>query len=306
MLDRTILVLVDPASTETQPVVERAIWLAQRCSADLELFAVDFDSNVNTGDGSRSKASDDVKPEQILSLHRQQLEALAGPARARGVEVAVDVAWAHPLGDAIVRKILASRPWLVAKDTQHLNLVQRTLLTNTDWQLIRSCPVPLLLVKPRAVSAQPKVLAALDPLHQHDKPARLDDAIFKFADALARDIGGTLHVAHAYAMPMGLELPPHATELVASQHREAMAGFMATHEVPSANLHLLEGEVHQCLKRLAEDERADFVVMGAVSRRGLKKLFIGSTAERVLDRLPCDLVIIKPEGFEIPNGELIR
>ena len=45
------------------------------------------------------------------------------------------------------------------------------------------------------------------------------------------------------------------------------------------------------------------VVMGAIARSGLKRLFIGSTAERVLDRLPCDLVIIKPLDFEVPESD---
>jgi universal stress protein E len=51
------------------------------------------------------------------------------------------------------------------------------------------------------------------------------------------------------------------------------------------------------LQQAAKEHSADFVVMGAVARSGLKRLFIGSTAERVLDRLPCDLVIIKPLEF---------
>jgi hypothetical protein len=34
--------------------------------------------------------------------------------------------------------------------------------------------------------------------------------------------------------------------------------------------------------------------MGAVPRSGLKRLFIGNTAERVLHQLPCDLLIVKP------------
>jgi universal stress protein E len=43
------------------------------------------------------------------------------------------------------------------------------------------------------------------------------------------------------------------------------------------------------------------MVMGAVSRSGLDRIFLGSTAERVLDRLPCDLLIVKPKGFQ-PSG----
>ena len=51
--------------------------------------------------------------------------------------------------------------------------------------------------------------------------------------------------------------------------------------------------------RLTDELHADVLVMGAVSRRGLKRLFLGNTAEEVLDKLPCDLLIVKPAGFEI-------
>jgi len=27
-------------------------------------------------------------------------------------------------------------------------------------------------------------------------------------------------------------------------------------------------------------------------------VFIGSTAEELLDRLPCDVLVVKPQGFE--------
>jgi universal stress protein E len=40
--------------------------------------------------------------------------------------------------------------------------------------------------------------------------------------------------------------------------------------------------------------RASLVVMGAISRSGLKRIFIGNTAEQVLDSLRCDLLIVKP------------
>ncbi len=44
---------------------------------------------------------------------------------------------------------------------------------------------------------------------------------------------------------------------------------------------------------MTESLPADLVVMGAVSRSGIQRLFIGSTAEEVLDRLPCDVLIVK-------------
>jgi len=47
----------------------------------------------------------------------------------------------------------------------------------------------------------------------------------------------------------------------------------------------------------AERVRADIVVMGAVSRSRLQRIFVGNTAERVLDHLPCDVLIVKPTEF---------
>jgi universal stress protein E len=303
MSERTILVIVDTAAEEPQVVIDRAAWLARRAGATLELFAAEFDVDVDAGVVTTVAIPENGGKQQILARQRGRLEEFAAPLRASGLEVAVDVVWEQPVGEAVIRKIAASSPWLVAKGTHHHNVVQRTLLTNTDWQLIRSCPVPLLLVKPRQIAARPKIVAAVDPLHQHDKPAQLDDAIFRFAEGLAQSTNGELHLVHAFALPMGLELPPDVTALVAAQHREAMTAFLRGHPLPTENVHLLEGLAHECLRHVAQEEAADFVVMGAVARRGLRKLLIGSTAERVLDRLPCDLVIIKPPGFSAPANQ---
>jgi hypothetical protein len=37
--------------------------------------------------------------------------------------------------------------------------------------------------------------------------------------------------------------------------------------------------------------------MGAISRSGLKRLLIGNTAERILDDLRCDVLVVKPPKF---------
>jgi universal stress protein E len=304
MADKTIMVVVDPTATDPQPVIDRAAWLAERVAARLELCIFDFDADIDAGQVSTVWIPEPAR-DNLIASHRRKVESLAEPLRVRGLEVSAEVIWDHPLGEAITRRAIALEPWLVAKDTHHHSVLKRTLLSNTDWHLIRGCPAPLLLVKSRTLAAKPKVFAAVDPLHEHDKPARLDHNIFELAETLASSISGELHVVHAFSPPMGIELPPDVADAIASQHRSAMAEFLASHRVPAANVHLLPGPPPESLRRMAEHERADFVVMGAVSRRGLSKLFIGSTAERILDHLPCDLVIVKPENFEpaLPHSD---
>ena len=297
MWENTILVVVDATAPSHQPALERAAWLAKQAGARLELFACEFDPDLDSGSAAAAAR------EQALLQRRRILEELAAPLRQQGLAVGVDVVWDHPFDAAILKKAAAHDYWLVAKDTHHHNLAQRTLLTNVDWHLIRTCPVPLLLVKDRKLAVAPNVLAAVDPVNEHDKPAALDDRIYTFAADLARNLRGRLHVVHSYATPLGAELPADAVKLIADEHREAMARFLDTHAALEGRPHLYEGAAHECLQQAAKEHAADFVVMGAVARRGLKRLFIGSTAERVLDRLPCDLVIIKPLDFEVPEAD---
>jgi universal stress protein E len=301
MRDNTILVVIDQTAGAHQPALARAAWLAKQAGARVELFACAYDPDVDSRHLATVWTPEPSAREQLLLRLRKSLEDLAAPLRKQGLKVTVDAAWDHPFETAIVKKAGANDYWLVAKDTHHHNLLQRTLLTNVDWHLIRDCPAPLLLVKDRSLAAEPNVLAAVDPLNEHDKPAALDDRIFGFAADLARVLRGHLHVVHSYATPMGAELPPNVVEIIAQEHRAAMTRFLDSHPVLGGRSHLYEGLAHECLQKAAKEYGADFMVMGAVARRGLERLFIGSTAERVLDRLPCDLVIIKPLEFEVPG-----
>jgi len=301
MRDRTILVVIDLAAGARQPALERAAWLGKQAGARLELFACEYDPDLDAGPVTTVWKADPGPRERFLLRQRSLLEDLAAPLRTQGLKVTVDVAWDHPSELAIVKRTAAHDYWLVAKDTHHHNVIQRTLLTNVDWHLVRECRAPLLLVKDRKLAAQPVVLAAVDPLNEHDKPAVLDDRIFTFADDLARILHGHLHVVHSYSAPMGAELPLEVRQVIAEEHRAAMRKFLDTHAVLGGRRHLYEGPAHESLQTAAVEHAADFVVMGAIARRGAKRLFIGSTAERVLDRLPCDLVIVKPPHFEVPE-----
>jgi universal stress protein E len=40
------------------------------------------------------------------------------------------------------------------------------------------------------------------------------------------------------------------------------------------------------------------MTMGAIARSGLKRIFVGSTAEDVLERLPCDALVVKASQTE--------
>ncbi|MGC2462337.1 MAG: universal stress protein, partial [Steroidobacteraceae bacterium] len=61
--------------------------------------------------------------------------------------------------------------------------------------------------------------------------------------------------------------------------------------------HVVEAHPVDAITGAARRLPAAIVVMGAISRRGLKRLFIGNSAEQLLDELPCDLLVVKPSRF---------
>ena len=82
-----------------------------------------------------------------------------------------------------------------------------------------------------------------------------------------------------------------------AEHTTVVNQLCAKHAIPADHIRVHQGGTRDLIMMLTDRLRTDIVVMGAVSRSGLKGLFLGNTAEDVLDRLPCDLLIVKPSGF---------
>jgi universal stress protein E len=301
---KRILVVLDPAS-EQQPALERAAWLATLSGAALDLFICDYDQYLAGEQGFDSDSLAKAR-QNLISRHLATLKERARRLDKQGIETAVDARWDHPLHEGVARKVAEARPDIVFKDTHYHAALRRSVFSNTDWNLIRCCTAPLWLVKPRAMSGQPRIVAAVDPLHEHDKPAELDQGIVEIAATLRSAVGGELHLIHAYeiapavavsadsmTMPISMPLGGIAEQLKKA-HRDAMFALADRNALAHGQVHLQEGPPRRVLVRLTEQMNADVVVLGAVARSGLRRLFLGSTAEQILDRLPCDMLIIKP------------
>ncbi|HYM35564.1 MAG TPA: universal stress protein, partial [Steroidobacteraceae bacterium] len=279
---RNILVVVDP-SAATQPAVTKAMQLAQLLKARVELFVCDYRAGLEVPSAAGARAN-------LLEHRRAMLEEIAAPHRKLGIEVTVDAAFDNPLHEGLLRKIAKSHADLVVKDTHYHNLMRRTLITNTDWHLIRSCPLPLLLVKPTHWSPQLRTLAAIDPGHMADKPAALDHEICEWSATLAATMRGETHAVHMYfpsallitsaaatGMPMTVATGQEQ-QLIEDERRERMKmvrEITTPYGIPPDRIHLMLGSAVDLLAEAAERVRADIVVMGAVSRSRLQRIFIG-------------------------------
>lgn len=302
---KRILVIVDPTAAR-HPSIDKAALLAEKFNARLELFVCDTKAAREMRLASHVRAKPGTP---LLTNIKGELESLAAPLRARGLDVTTETACADPLHVGLIDRIRHTSTDLVVKDTHHHSLAQRTFLSNTDWQLIRACPVPLLLTKGAPWAATPRIVAAVDPGHVNDKPKILDHWIIEHASLIAQRLHGELHVVHVY-LPLAIvgaatgvnptmitAAAPEELALEEKNRRELVNALVGEYDVPPRNIHLELGGPAQMLPLAAEHINADVMTMGAIARSGLKRIFVGSTAEDVLEKLPCDALIVKPPQF---------
>ncbi len=127
----------------------------------------------------------------------------------------------------------------------------------------------------------------------------------KELNAKSLALRGTLHAVHAYArFPVGISselLKPGMLESMENEAERAARARVVRELRPAriarSRQYLIARPPIEAIAEAARKSRSAIVVMGAISRSGYKRLLIGNTAERILDDLTCDIMVIKPTTF---------
>jgi universal stress protein E len=304
---RQMLFVMEHPSQVGPRLVRRLAELARGCDADLELYQPAFEWGMHKG-GIGSIASD-IETRETLDRRDSELDRVIEALRAAGVRVRGAVSCEKPTCQNILKHVLESQPDLVIVQSRSHSSIARLMLTYTDFKLIEQCPCPLLLMKTEKAYLDASILAAVDPMHIHQRPPLLDEAIIGAATAMSEAVGGTLHICHALAPWEGPTIPGDSEPLSGPTYAELSLAYRERAQsrvddlarranIREGHVHVTWGDPAEVIPKLARSLFASVVVMGAVSRSALDRVVIGHTAERVLDALDCDVLVVKPPGFQ--------
>ena len=167
------------------------------------------------------------------------------------------------------------------------------------------CPIPVLLVKNRRLYHRPRVLAAVDPSHAFAKPSNLDRQILRAGAQLVHALRGELHALHVFhpGVPVIPAMPDGPMMDVAAERDLERAGAAQTRTgrrrirreaqpLPPGGRTTERSDPGRRQARTQRHRRH-----GVVSRSGLKRFFIGNTAEFVMDAVTADILVVKPADF---------
>jgi len=285
---RKILVLVRGADPE-QPAVQRAVLLAGQ---NTRLAVLDLVHEPMLDSYMGNAAIYEPLRARVVAERAEQVRQIVETVHSRGLEADGKAVWDHPLDEAVAREVLAQNADLVviAPGTQGAGL------THNEWRMVSTCPVPVLVVKIRAHTKYRHIVAAVDPFHTHSKPGELDLSILAHAHDLQMRTRATLHALHCF-VPVeyfGADLTiPVGKPFAVDARREEVEKLLRQAGLQASAARVEIGPTHEVIDKLVERGEASVVVMGALARGRIKEWLIGSTAERVLHRVPVDVLAVK-------------
>ncbi|MDJ0813237.1 MAG: universal stress protein [Woeseiaceae bacterium] len=284
-------------------VAVRAARIAKQYGCDLEIVLSDPTIGFLRKTFMISVDSQQIS-ETVQQAQKEELDRIVETVAEFGVEVRTSVVQDRPASDAIVARALEIEPRFVVKGTDYHSAAERAVFTFNDWQLIRKLDFPLWLVKAHEWKEKPVLVAAVDPIHPDDEDGRLAQAITSMAESVAGKVNGKLLLMCTYELLeevntwaklefKPLKVPMEELEKkMHDDHLRELESLAAGRGIDPQAIHLLPGRTKDILPAFAREKNADLVIMGAVARSGLKRRLIGSTAEHVLDHVPCDILIV--------------
>lgn len=309
---KTVLADVDPGDGE-KLAIRRAHQLAAVSGASVHLLLTAYDQSLSGGVLSGRNGLERARGEYLADLGAW-LGEQARPLADDGIAVRTEVLWHSPRYDATLSRADRLHADVIVRAARPHSKLGKLLFAASDWELVRRARQPVWIVKRptdlRATGA--RVLAAVDPAHPGEKQANLDRKLVAATTRIVNLFGGAAHLFHAWnpvatvtpvagaghhaAVPV-LAVGRELIEELREQRQQQLDHLAREFGVPAENTHLVADDVRCAVEELVDDLGIDVIVAGAVARGRLERLLIGSTAERLLDNVDCDVVVVKPDVF---------
>ncbi len=255
-----------------------------------------------------------LTPEEIMAIavreHTQRLEKyLARFPGGAGIRIKV-VAGREFI--EIIQEVLRNHHDLVIKTARGMDSTLGMLFGSTAMHLLRKCPCPVWLRKPGSLPHYRRIMAAVDVMPPDIEENDLNTKIMELATSLARLEKSELHIVHAWEKPntslFSGEIdyfPGDRDKLInetKNMHIRWLDDFLESYDLQHLQHqeHVLEGWADKVIPEFAEQQQVDLIVMGTVSRTGIPGFFIGNTAEKILLKINCSVLAVKPGDFVSP------
>lgn len=302
-----ILVVAD-VNRDEQPALARAMQLAaksrspSRVTFFLSIYDFSYDMTSMLSIDER-----DAMRRGVIHQREQWMRNIAKPYMNKEVEFNIVVVWHNRPYEAIIAEVFAGEHDIVIKGTRKHDILEAVIFTPTDWHLLRKCPSPVLLVKNEEWPDNASILASVHAGSENDTHIDLNDIMVEQLTNISGRLGAKPYLVNAYPVTpanITIELPEFDpttyTDAVRGHHLTAMKSLRQKHGFDEEQTIVEQGLPEDIIPEVAEKLNAAMVIIGTTGRTGLSAVFIGNTAEHVIDKINCDVLALKPLGYISP------
>ena len=284
----SVLVVLDRGARDAA-LLAKSVVLARKFGARIELFSCDAERGYAFRHTYDPRGLAKARQACLTDLSNY-LQGLREPLNALDIEVSIDAACESPLYEGIVRKVCRSAPDLVLKAVTLEESSDHVALNPNDWQLVRACPVPLLLSRAGIWPARPHFAVAVDRCDAETAP--LVEVILQTAEYLRAGCGGDIEVV----------LGDHSGAKARARRAQAVRLRRLGRElhIGADRIQIVTGDAHTVLPACVGKRGHHILVLGALEHREGATELVATLARKLINALDCDFILIKPSDYGIP------
>jgi universal stress protein E len=277
---------------ENAQAVRQAMWLAKLSNARIK-----FVYSLDISERAQQLIQQSAGERTVLDQARDVLQAFVEHAKEHGVTASFEVVFGRSWLE-LIRQVLKSQHDLVLVGTRNQTAASRVLFGSTGMKLLRKCPCPVWITKPKDQTHIASVLVA------HDL-SPVGSLALQLGASLSQLQNASLHVIHALE-PAFVSLVPSDVPVETAAERGVTARSQIESELRgydfarAPQIAITEGEPSAAILPYIDQHSIELITMGTIARSGVSGLFVGNTAERLLPQLPCSILAVKPDDFVSP------
>jgi nucleotide-binding universal stress UspA family protein len=239
---------------------------------------------------------DDLK-EILLSAISNSLHKIKETLRKEGVITNEPIIeYGRPV-DKILKMATKEHVNLIVAGSGNKNKKDKFKLGNIVEKLIRHSDIPVWVAKPEKETTITNILCPVD--FSDTSRNALKNAIL-----LSKKFNASLRILSVFEPTLSIS-PRIKVDLNKEnaywlkQHKNEMQKFTGEFDLTEIThtIDILSGTIHEKILHTIEDYDHDLLIMGTTGRSGLRRVLMGSIAEKVTREIPCSFITVKTQDI---------
>jgi len=199
--------------------------------------------------------------------------------------------------EKIIQVATREKADLIVMGKRGIGLKDKKHIGSNTLKVLQGSQIPVLAVRRGTTKSLPKIRKIMVPFDISEKFSSALDKAISLSNKLAAKLT-VIYVEELVSYPY--EFPVSIINEIRDIHGKELQNKInevCTHkEIKLKIKHKVVESITPYLGiiRFAEEDKSDLIVMNTHARKGLKKLVLGSVAEKIINEAPCSILALRP------------